>query len=56
MVRVLAWVSLLACLGIPLACFWGRLSLPTYKTLLAAASLAWFVFATLAMARRGPGR
>ena len=56
MVRLLAVASLVACVGIPLAYFWGQVLLPTFKTLLAAASLAWFVFATLAVARRRPER
>ena len=55
-VRLLALISLLACLVFPLMYFWGQISLPAYKNLLVAASLGWFVFATMAVARRGPER
>lgn len=50
--RLLALLSLLACLAFPLLYFWGQLTTPAYKNLLAAASVAWFVFATMAVARR----
>jgi len=56
MVRLLALVSLLACLAIPLLYFWGQVTLAAYKNLLSGASLAWFVFATLALNRRRPER
>ena len=54
--RFLALLSLLACLAFPLMYFWGAIALPAYKNLLAAASLGWFVFATMAVARRTPQR
>jgi hypothetical protein len=54
--RLLALFSLLACLAFPLLYFWGQITLPAYKNLLAAATLAWFVFATIAVARRTPER
>ena len=54
--RLLAVLSLLACLSFPLLYFWGQITLETYKDLLAAASLAWFVFATIALGRRRRGR
>jgi len=52
MARVLALVSLLACLAIPVLYFRGQIGLPASKTLLAVSSLAWFVFAAKAVARR----
>ena len=50
--RALAWLSLTACLAVPFLFFWGRMDEPTYRMLLAAGSLAWFVFATYGMTRR----
>lgn len=50
---VLSAASLAICLAVPFLYFWGRLSLADYKTVLAVASLAWFVFATLWAGRRG---
>jgi hypothetical protein len=50
--RVLAWLSLLGCLVVPLLYFWGQVGLETYKALLAAASIAWLVFATVAVGKR----
>jgi len=54
--RLLALLSLLACLASPLMFFWGQVTMPVYKNLLAAATVAWFVFATMALNRRGPQR
>ena len=56
MARLLALASLLACLAFPLMYFWGQVTLPACKNLLAGASLAWFVFATMALNRRRPER
>lgn len=50
--RLLAFFSLLSCLLIALIYMWGQITLPVYKNLLAAASLAWFVFATIVVAGR----
>jgi hypothetical protein len=50
--RVLAWLSWLACLAIPFLFFRGRIDEPSYQTLLAFGSLAWFVFATYGITRR----
>ncbi len=54
MMRVLAVLSLLVCLTAGLLFFWGQTSDAGYKGILAIASLAWFVFATLSI-RRKPG-
>ena len=56
MMRILALVSLAACLAFPLMYFWGQIGMPAYQNLLAAGTLAWFVFATAAVTRRGPER
>ncbi len=42
----MAILSLLACLATPLLHFLGRMEMSTYKALLAAATVGWFVFAT----------
>ena len=52
--RPLAALSLVGCLVFPLLFFWGLITLPACKNLLVAASLAWFVFATLTVTRRAP--
>jgi hypothetical protein len=51
-VRLLAVISLVVCLASAFWFFAGRISEGGYKTLFALASLAWFVFATLAIRRR----
>jgi exosortase/archaeosortase len=50
--RVLAAISLLACLAMAYLFFTGAVSEASYKTVFALASLAWFVFATLAIRKR----
>jgi hypothetical protein len=50
--KTLAWLSLIACLAIPYLFFRGWLEMPVYRTWLALASLAWFVFATYGLAKR----
>lgn len=42
-----ATLSLLACLGAPIGYFLGALDEQAYRQLFAAASLAWFVAATI---------
>jgi hypothetical protein len=49
--KALALLSLAACLAAPFLFFWGRIDEPSYRTLLAAGSLAWFVFATYGLTR-----
>lgn len=52
--RVCLWMailSLLGCLAAPLLYFLGRMEMSTYKTLLAVATVSWFVFATTWAAR-----
>ena len=49
--RTIAWLSLAFCLTVPFLFFWGRIDEPSYKLLLAAGTLAWFVFATYGMTR-----
>jgi hypothetical protein len=53
MVRWMAALSLLICLAVPFLFFWGHLSDGTFRTLFALSSLSWFVFAGIAMTRRG---
>jgi hypothetical protein len=52
MTKLLAAASLAACLAFPFLYFWGSLTMSGYKSLLAASSAAWFVFAILAISRR----
>jgi hypothetical protein len=42
----LAGMSLFLCLAAPLLYFVGRIDVSYYKTMLAAATAGWFVFAT----------
>lgn len=46
LVGLLAALSLLACLVTPVAYWHGALAEGAFRNLFAAASLAWFVFAT----------
>jgi hypothetical protein len=48
---LLATLSLVICVWAPLQFFWGGLTEAGYKTILLAASLAYFAFATLWAAR-----
>jgi hypothetical protein len=48
-----AVLSLAACLAAPIAYFLGALDEGTYRQLFAAASLAWFVTATVFATSRG---
>jgi hypothetical protein len=50
--KLLAWLSLAACLVIPYVFFRGAMDDTAYKIWLAMASLGWFVFATYSMTRR----
>ncbi len=52
MIRALAALSLAVSLSSPFLYFWGSLTMPGYKMLLAIGSAAWFVFATMAISRR----
>ena len=45
-------LALIACLAIPPLFFAGRIDELSYKNWLAAASLAWFCFATMYATRR----
>jgi hypothetical protein len=48
----LALVSLAGCLAAPILHFLGKLSSDSYKLVFLAASVGWFVFATLWARRR----
>lgn len=48
-----AALSLLTCLAAPIGYFVGALDEPTYRHLFAAASLVWFVAATIVTTGRG---
>ena len=52
-VAVLSLASLAACLAAPLLHFFGALGEPAFKQVLAAASVAWFVFAITWSTRHG---
>lgn len=52
LLAVLAALSLGWCLAAPLLYFHGTLTMEAYKSHLLAASVAWFVFATLWTTRR----
>jgi hypothetical protein len=52
MARMLAGLSLAVCLAAPFLFFWERMGADAHKTSLAIASLAWFVFGTIALRRR----
>jgi hypothetical protein len=47
-----AGVCLLSCLVLPLLYFLGRMDMDSFRNLLAAASVGWFVFATAWQSRR----
>lgn len=49
---VLAALSLLVCLGSGFLFFWGSIGQGAFKTILAVASLLWFIFATLSIRRK----
>jgi hypothetical protein len=46
--RSAAVLSLLVCLAAPFLYFWQSITEGSYRNLLAAGSIAWFVFATWA--------
>jgi hypothetical protein len=48
----LSLVSLAACLAAPVLRFLGKISPESYKLIFLAASVSWFVFATLWARRR----
>lgn len=50
--RVAAALSLLVCLAAPFLYFWQSITESSYRNLLAAASVAWFLFATWAEGRK----
>jgi hypothetical protein len=52
MTKWIAGLSLAFCAATPFLYFWGAVPMLTYKYLLAAGSLGWFVFATMAVARK----
>lgn len=52
MLRMLAALSLLACLSAPFLFFWGYVGEGSFRTMFAVTSLLWFVFAGMAMMRR----
>lgn len=52
LLAVLAGAALVWCLAAPLLYFRGTITMDAYKMHLLAASLAWFVFATLWTVRR----
>ena len=49
---VAAALSLLVCLAAPFLYFWQSIAESSYRNLLAAASVAWFLFATWAEGRK----
>jgi hypothetical protein len=44
---VLSVVSLITCAMIAFFYFWGSITMPEYKAILLAASIVYFIFATL---------
>ena len=50
--RTAAVLSLMVCLASPFLYFWQSITEDSYRTLLASASIAWFVFATWAAGRK----
>ena len=52
LIGLLALVALLVCFVSPFLYLWQTVSMGSYKAILAVASAAWFVFATIWVSRR----